>query len=142
MIYWPWQKVTKMAKTKGGNPVIGTVNCFSPGCEETASVHQIATGSREGELYTRCPECKANQSTGRPFQKYLVENADFREGYEHLSVKPEVKETEPDEIVETERTETETDEVDQVTEKSGSGLLGAGLLVIGGLLAVIVGVKK
>jgi len=116
--------VMTMAKTKGGNPVIGTVTCFSPGCDETASVHQIATGSREGELYTRCPECKANQSTGKPFQKYLGSNADFREGFESLSTKDQVPETEQDEetvIDEDEVLEGELMPIDEPEKKSVSG---------------------
>jgi hypothetical protein len=137
-----------MAKTKGGNPVIGTVVCFSPGCDESATVHQIMSGSREGELYTRCPECKANQSTGKPFQKYLHEKAFFRPGFEHL----QDAEAEPDEELEAEALEVEATDQDKITQAENSqvsnkrpglalvaSVVGVGLL---GLVGFALGVKK
>ena len=109
------------------NPVIGTVPCYNRGCTEIASVHQIQKGSREGELYTRCPECKCNQSTGRPFQKYLHEMAEFRDGYEHLST----KEVEPETDADQEPEKAATDE-NAKTEKTPAGKTKKG-----GIVAVI-----
>jgi len=140
--------VMAMAKTKGGNPVIGTVVCFTPGCDESASVHQIMSGSREGELYTRCPECKCNQSTGKLFQKYLHEKSDFREGHEHLSTNEaeqnEELEAEALEVEEAEQNEsTQAEKTQANNERPGLALVasvvGVGIL---GLVGFALGVKK
>jgi len=130
-----------MAKTKGGNPVIGTVLCRDPDCTETTTVHQIQSGTRKDELYTRCPECKANQSAGELLQKYIHENAIFREGFEHLSTQNE--EAESHEELETEAVEVEENEVlaPEETKKSKKGWIALGLGVVFVGVGVVLGVK-
>lgn len=50
------------------NPVLGTIDCSE--CGQMATVHQTARGKGKF-LYTRCPECKADQRTGKAFQQRL-----------------------------------------------------------------------
>lgn len=129
-----------MAKTKGGNPVIGTVPCRDPECTETATVHQIQSGSREGELYTRCPNCKANQSTSELFQNYLRKNTEFRPGYEHLA---ETEKAESHDVPEPDDDESiDEPETQEEPKKSGGIVLGAIALVSIVAGAILSGGKK
>jgi hypothetical protein len=103
-------------------------------------VHQIQSGRREGELYTRCPNCKANQSTSELFQNYLRKNTEFRPGYEHLA---ETQETESHQAPEPGGDESIDEPGEQEEPKKKGGIiLGAIALVSIVAGALLSGGKK
>lgn len=67
------------------NPIKGYVKCQTKGCTEICTVHAVGehkaqtTGEvpknkrRLGQLYTICPVCKTNQSSGEKVQKWLAD---------------------------------------------------------------------
>jgi len=127
-----------MAKTKGGNPVIGSVACTGVDCSNEATVHRVESGSREGQLYLRCTECGPDQRKGGKLQKYITDNAIFREGFENLSTKDPIPKTEPDEQIDIDKDEVIEGElmpIDEPEKKSGAGK-AIGLLI--GLVAITV----
>jgi hypothetical protein len=63
------------------NPVLGTIPCRE--CKGEATVHQAARGGGRF-LYTRCPECKADQRTGAAFQTRLFKETQWRDGVKPL----------------------------------------------------------
>lgn len=122
-------------------PVIGQVKCFSPGCNEIATVHQVENGNRKGFLYTRCPACKCSQSTGDIFQSYLWENTDFREGVEFINDKrPGEPGGEPETIDQGEPGEPETDETAQPEPESG--VWGVVAFIGLGIAAALIGAAR
>ncbi|HFQ4961142.1 TPA: hypothetical protein ACGVB5_004812 [Vibrio vulnificus] len=66
------------------NPIKGYIACPTQGCGEVCTVHAVGehrvleggeppkNKRRLGQLYTICPNCKANQSAGKPFQDWLT----------------------------------------------------------------------
>lgn len=130
-----------MAKTESKNPVIGTVACSDSECNEIATVHQVNSGTRKGQLYLRCTECGCDQRKSKSLQKHITENADFREGHEHLSVKHQVQETEPNEELETEATESEELPPEETKKMKPGFLVGAALTGFG-IVGIIMGIKK
>lgn len=58
-------------------PVLGTVECS--GCGGVATVHQTARGAGRF-LYTRCPDCGADQRTGAKVQSAWWRGAEWRDG--------------------------------------------------------------
>lgn len=58
-------------------PVLGTVECS--GCGGVATVHQTARGAGR-YLYTRCPDCGADQRTGAKVQSAWWRGAVWRDG--------------------------------------------------------------
>ena len=139
-----------MAKSKSDNPVIGTVVCTGIDCEEQATVHQFSKGTREGELYLRCTECGPDMRKKNKLQNYISKNADFREGYEHLSTADKVPEVQQDDELETEAAEVEecdlvpAEENSENTQKTKSktGLIIAGVgLSVATVIGVFWGVK-
>jgi len=66
------------------NPIKGYIACPTEGCGEVCTVHAVGehrvleggdppkNKRRLGQLYTICPNCKANQSAGKPFQEWLT----------------------------------------------------------------------
>lgn len=119
-----------MAKTAGGNPVIGTVVCSDVECTEQATVHQVASGTRKGQLYLRCPECGCDQRKAKSLQKHIRTKADFREGFEHLAEAGTG--TENEDIQEDEKTDIPEDE--QAEQPRGK----RGLLAVAGVAVVSV----
>lgn len=125
-----------MARTN--NPVLGTIQCRE--CGQQATVHQTQRGKGRF-LYTRCPECNADQRTGQTFQARLWRETDWREGAN--PVKPVCLEwyagkgAEPDPAP-----GKAADEPAEPTEKAvrrpnpwvGLSALAAGALVIVGIL--------
>ncbi|MFK5947940.1 MAG: hypothetical protein QM500_04105 [Methylococcales bacterium] len=125
-------------------PVIGQVECFTQGCDESATVHMVEKGNRKGYLYTRCPECKCTQSTGKLFQNYLKENTDFRPEFEHLQVKkPESLEPEQPETIEGDQVnEPESEPTPETPQpKQKSGVWGV-LLVVGAVAGLAMGLNR
>ena len=55
---------------------LGTMRCPSTGCGATASVYQ----NTRGYLYTRCPECGADQRNGKPAQVYFWQHVEPKAG--------------------------------------------------------------
>jgi|GEM_PF-3465929 len=65
------------------NPIKGYIACPTQGCGEVCTVHAVGehrlmqggevpkNKRRLGQLYTICPNCKTNQSAGKPFQEWL-----------------------------------------------------------------------
>ncbi|NRB66670.1 MAG: hypothetical protein HRU48_04745 [Vibrio sp.] len=65
------------------NPIKGYIACPTQGCGEVCTVHAVGehrlmhggevpkNKRRLGQLYTICPNCKTNQSSGKPFQTWL-----------------------------------------------------------------------
>jgi len=132
------------------NPVKGYVLCPTAECGEVCTVHAVGEHKaltegetpknprRLGQLYTICPNCKTNQSAGKPFQTWLTENmkatkeeAKAVKGTgqtENKPVKPVTKPNQTSKHAASGKqplTETEPDE----TEKSN--LLGLGLSLLG-----------
>lgn len=122
-----------MTKTAGGNPVIGTVACSDIECDQQATVHQVARGTRKGQLYLRCPECGCDQRKAKSLQKHIRTKADFREGFEHLA------ETGTGSDQETESTDNQSDETttDEAEAPAKEGR-GNGLLAVAGVAVVSV----
>lgn len=133
-------------------PVIGTVKCFTPGCDEQATVHCVERGARAGYLYSRCPECKCNQSTGALFQKYLRQHTEFRPEYQGAAWPvTSIHETEPGQtdLAEPDAqpvAEPETDQDGETgepqAERGAGGAIAAGLGLIVGIGLIAIGVKK
>lgn len=130
-----------MAKTAGGNPVIGTVVCSDIECTEQATVHQVASGTRKGQLYLRCPECGCDQRKAKSLQKHIRTKADFREGFEHLAESGTG--TENEDIPEDEKTDIPEDEpAEQPKGKHGLlAVVGVAVVSVVGL-AVGLGGRK
>lgn len=66
---------------KVNRPVLGTIECG--GCGGEATVHQAARGKGR-YLYTRCPNCGADQRNGASVQSHIWHNANWREGVEKV----------------------------------------------------------
>ena len=58
------------------NPVIGTAPCDHIGCTETVTVHEVKRGgsNHRGQLYTRCPGCGCDQTSGKRRQQWLLDH--------------------------------------------------------------------
>lgn len=68
------------------NPIKGYVLCPTAECGEVCTIHAVGEHKaltegetpknprRLGQLYTICPNCKTNQSAGKPFQQWLTDN--------------------------------------------------------------------
>lgn len=86
------------------NPIKGYIACPTLGCGEVCTVHAVGehrvleggdppkNKRRLGQLYTICPNCKANQSAGKPFQDWLTQHMkataeEVDTGYKHSAPK-------------------------------------------------------
>jgi len=116
-------------------PVVGQVMCYTQDCEQSATVHQIAKGSRTGEYYLRCPVCKCNQSSGPHLQNYIRKNMQARPGYE-IQQDEEVAET-----IGQEQEPVEAIGQNSETGKKTGGVI-TGLLAVVAIAALIAGVSK
>ena len=135
-------------------PVIGTVKCFTQGCDETATVHQVQKGARKGELYTRCPACGCNQSRGALFQSYLVGETEFRPDAAELLpipgavMKPETQAetqaeqvSDPGETQEEAQPEPEPETAPETRRRPGGKIVLAGLGITG-LITLAIGLTR
>jgi len=132
-------------------PVIATAPCDQAGCTETMTLHEVKRGGSQhrGQIYTRCPSCGCNQTTGKLRQQWLIENATPRPGYGELfefkkkagddtvsdGIKPD-----PDNAISDE--ELKEAIKNTVSDKKSPGVaLGIlGFMVVGGL--ALLGLKK
>lgn len=116
-------------------PVVGQVMCYTQDCEQLATVHQIAKGSRTGEYYLRCPVCKCNQSSGPHLQNYIRKNMQARPGHE-------IPESENDDET-IGQVHEEAEPIGQNSEpgKKTGGVI-TGLLAVVAIAALIAGVSK
>lgn len=121
-------------------PVVGTCECPNKGCNEQVTVHQVQGGSRKGMLYSRCPKCGPNQSSGAT-QKHYLATMTPRPGYEDLLDKPigEIYQ-EPDQVDDQDNQETVIDDDQEPTSKAGGIIAGIGVVAL--VIAGIFGVKK
>ncbi len=126
-----------MAKTAGGNPVIGTVVCSDVECTEQATVHQVASGTRKGQLYLRCPECGCDQRKAKSLQKHIRTKADFREGFEHLAESGTG--TENEDIQEDEKMDIPEDETPAEQSSGKHGPLAVAGVVVASLVGLALG---
>jgi len=83
---------------KINNPVVGTMECIRKGCDEQVTVHQNQRGgaNRKGGLYIRCPSCTCLQPSGEASQRFIRQNVNPREGFEHLAESKPVQVKEPE----------------------------------------------
>lgn len=130
------------------NQVIGTAPCDQTGCTETMTVHEVKRGgsTHRGQLYTRCPGCGCNQTTGKLRQQWLIDNTLARPEYVELF---EFKKKAGDNTVsdDIEKKTDDTDEPEKASDsavssgKSSGAVVGIlGLIVVSGL--ALLGLKK
>ena len=120
--------------TKLQNPVLGVIECS--GCGGECTVHQTSKGQAR-YLYTRCPECKVDQRTGKAVQTRLWSQTSWRDGVEPNkppNVNEEIERAAPIEA----ETEAETSEEEANSETpSKPAIVGPlallGVLVVGAL---------
>lgn len=132
------------------NPIKGYIACPTEGCGEVCTVHAVGehrvleggdppkNKRRLGQLYTICPNCKANQSAGKPFQDWLTNHMQptrhaVTTGYKSSPPKkPHVPtDTKPDEtsndkgLEQTEETETKPSKLTKRTVAGALAFVGA-----------------
>lgn len=118
-------------------PVLGTVECS--GCGGVATVHQTARGSGR-YLYTRCPECGADQRTGARVQSAWWRSAEWRDGAPDvpppnlLADEPVVEPVAGDAVADVLPVVGEPDELPEEPSKSGLFWLVGGAV---GLVALV-----
>lgn len=118
-----------MARTN--NPVLGTIQCRE--CGSQATVHQTQRGKGRF-LYTRCPECNADQRTGKAFQARLWRDTDWRPGAE--PVRPPCLDDDPEPVAEPGKMADEPEPVPEKRQPNpwvGLSALAAGALVFIGI---------
>ena len=130
------------------NPVIGTAPCDHIGCTETVTVHEVKRGgsSHRGQLYTRCPGCGCDQTSGKRRQQWLLDNttprAEFSELFEFKKQNSEnaVSDDSNNQTDESEKPEKADDSA--VSDKKSSGIAVGiiGLIAVSGL--ALLGLKK
>ncbi|MDC5758018.1 hypothetical protein OPW41_00115 [Vibrio europaeus] len=113
------------------NPIKGYIACPTQGCGEVCTVHAVGeyrlmqggevpkNKRRLGQLYTICPNCKTNQSAGKPFQEWLQSGMKPTKEAA-LTVSKAVTPSSSDSVTVTKPDETSVDAVsdeNEVTEK-------------------------
>lgn len=134
------------------NPVIGSAPCDHVGCGETVTVHEVKRGgsSRKGQLYTRCPGCGCDQTSGARRQQWLIDNTTPRAEYKDLfkfKVKTDSSAVSDDfneSVTETEKAEKPDSSAvssEAADKKPPVFVMGiVGLVVVSGL--ALIGLKK
>ncbi len=122
---------------------LGTIACGE--CSQQATVHQAQRGKGR-YLYTRCPECKADQRTGKSFQTRLWHETNWYPGKKPEAPPANVSESDwsPDEDKPVKPTTaatvktTEKAVAEPESKKGGKAAIVAGFAVVATVIGAVV----